>query len=407
MTLYSDVYDMPYKLDLGETMYESFYGLKEKPFNLTPDPAYFYLSQTHKSAYSYLLYAVMENKGFVVITGEIGAGKTTLIKYLLKQVGTEITIGVINNTHLFPRQMLKLICREFELKVSEFDPIDLQEIFYAFLQNEHAKKKRVVLIIDEAQNLPPDNLEELRILSNLESDKNHLLQVILIGQPGLKDNLKENGLEQFTQRITVSCHLGRLSANEARDYIHFRLKSAGANNMDIFSPEDIEVIHKYSEGIPRVIDIICDAALLYGYAGRQRSIGEKLIQAIINDRKRSGIYDASEKMLGKKGPSRVPVGKISSVEIESEIALIEKRLQIIEDIEGHLMMMEQTFADQFEKIDKDLEMVARQDVLAVEMMKILKESIKRRMIMANTYGHAENFKEEKNVKRGRSFFGKK
>ena len=385
-------------------MYESFYGLKEKPFNLTPDPAFFFLSHTHKNAYSHLKYAVRENKGFVVITGEIGAGKTTLIRYLLKNAEMEVTIGLINNTHLFPRQMLKLICREFEIKVNGVDPADLQEAFYTFLLNEYAHKKRVVLIIDEAQNLPAEGLEELRMLSNLESDKNHLLQIILIGQPGLKDLLKKTELEQFTQRITVSYHLGRLSIKDARDYIHFRLKAAGSANGDVFKPEAVEAIYQYSKGIPRVINIICDAAMLYGYANEQKQINERLIQAVINDRKKSGIYDASEKIIGKKEIIQAPPAETEGRnEIEKSVALIDKRLQIME---GRLMRIDSILEEKLFKIDKDLELIARRDGLALEMMKLLKESIKRRMKMAMAYTGGEETVEDKKPKR-RSIFGKK
>jgi general secretion pathway protein A len=374
-------------------MYESFYGLKEKPFNLTPDPAYFYLSQTHKNAYSHLEYAVAENKGFVVITGEIGSGKTTLIRYLLKNVTMDVNVGLINNTHLFPGHMLKLICKEFELNVNKIGTFELQEIFYGFLLNEYAHRKRVVLIIDEAQNLTAESLEEIRMLSNLESEKTHLLQIILIGQPGLKDNLRVEGLEQFTQRVSVTYHLDRLGMKEAVNYINFRLQKAGAQNANIFRPEAIEAIYKYSRGIPRVINILCDTALLYGYAEGLKEIGEKLIISIINDRKRSGIYDVNKETPGVKESVGVQIQKPVRTEIETRMALIETRLNIIE---GQLI-----------KFNQNMEIMSKKDGLALEMMKMLKENIKRRMIIARTSEtDVISLHKKKPVKRWKSIFGK-
>jgi len=372
-------------------MYESFYNLKEKPFNLPPDPDYFYLSETHKNAYSHLEYAISENKGFVVITGEIGSGKTTLIKYLLKNVGMDVNVGLVNNTHLFPGHMLKLICKEFELNVNKVGMFELQESFYGFLLNEYAHRKRVVLIIDEAQNLTSESLEEIRMLSNLESEKTHLLQIILIGQPGLKDNLKMKGLEQFTQRVTVTYHLGRLSIKEAVNYIDFRMNRAGAQNGSIFRPEAVEAVYKYSRGIPRVINILCDTALLYGFAEGHKEIDEKLIISIINDRKRSGIYDVNKETPGDKEFLSIQAQKPVRTEMETRMALIETRLNIIE---GQLI-----------KFNQNMEIISRKDGLALEMMKMLKENIKRRMAMAKTWETGNPLKEKKPVKRWRSFLG--
>jgi general secretion pathway protein A len=384
-------------------MYEAFYGLNEKPFNLTPDPAFFYFSQTHKSAYSHLKYAVSENKGFVVITGEIGSGKTTLIKYLLKNTGVDVNIGLINNTHLFPHHMLKLICKEFELRLDKIDMVDLQEVFYGFLLNEYAHRRRVVLIIDEAQHLTPKSLEEIRLLSNLESDKNHLLQIILIGQPGLKDVLNQKGLEQFTQRVTVTYHLGRLTMNEATEYINFRLQKAGARNGSLFTPEAVQAVYQHSTGTPRIINILCDTALLYGFADEQKVITENLIATVVNDRKKSGIYDENRKTLLGRESVTIQVEKPFRTEMETRIALIEKQLAIID---SQLVKIDQNFDDQMTKISQNLENIARRDGLELEMLKILKENIRSRVKMARTYMAASSIKDKKPAGRWRSFFGK-
>jgi general secretion pathway protein A len=382
-------------------MYESFYGLKEKPFNLTPDPAFFYFSQTHKNAYSHLKYAVGENKGFVVITGEIGSGKTTLIKYLLKNVGVDVNIGLINNTHLFPKHMLKLICKEFELNVSRIDEVELQEVFYGFLLNEYAHRRRVVLIVDEAQQLTADNLEEIRMLSNLESDKNHLIQIILIGQPGLKDILNQRGLEQFTQRVTVTYHLGRLSTNEAKEYINSRLQTAGAMNGGIFMPDAIDAIYQHSRGIPRVINILCDTALLYGFADGKKEIDAKLVTAIVDDRKKSGIYDVNKEAPAVKETVVSRDDKPVRTEMETRVALIEKQLKIIE---SQLIKIDQNLEGQLGKIDQGIEIMAKNNGLALEMMKSLKENIKSHTSMARVNEVDNSRKPKKPVKGWRSFF---
>ena len=249
-------------------MYESFYGLKEKPFDLHPDPDYLYMSRGHENAYTHLEYAIAENKGFVVVTGEIGSGKTTLINFLLTKIRQDIEVGLISNTSLTPEQFIAMICEEFEvpLQGDGSDKAKMLGRFHAFLLEQFAKKKRVILIVDEAQNLSPEALEEIRMLSNLEAEKHHLIQILLVGQPELKYKLQMKNLEQFAQRVTVHCHLDGLGPEEVDRYIRYRLTVAGAKGSDIFSEDAIEAIHKHSRGIPRLINILCDTALVFGYA---------------------------------------------------------------------------------------------------------------------------------------------
>ncbi len=178
-------------------MYESFYGLKEKPFNLLPDPDYLYMSQGHENAYTHLEYAVAENKGFAVITGEIGSGKTTLINFLLGKIQQDIRVGLINTTHVSPTHFIKMICQEYELKVDGRDKAEVLDLFHGFLLSQFSERKRVILIIDEAQNLTPKTMEEIRMLSNLEAEKHHLIQIVLAGQPDLRNRLQRKALEQF------------------------------------------------------------------------------------------------------------------------------------------------------------------------------------------------------------------
>ena len=221
-------------------MYTSFYGLKEKPFDLHPDPGFLYMSRGHENAYTHLAYAIRENKGFVIVTGEIGSGKTTLINFLLTKIRQNVEVGLISNTSLTPEQFIMMLCEEFEVPLDGSNSMDKARMlakFHEFLLKQFTKKKRVILIVDEAQNLTPEALEEIRMLSNLEAEKHHLIQIILVGQPELKYKLQLKELAQFAQRITVHCHLEGLGAEELDHYIRYRLQVAGAAHADIFRPD--------------------------------------------------------------------------------------------------------------------------------------------------------------------------
>ena len=208
-------------------MYESFYGLKEKPFELLPDPGYLFMSASHENAFTHLEYAVAENKGFVVISGEVGSGKTTLINYLLDRIQPDLIAGLINNPNVTPGQFVKMMCREYELDVMGYNKADCLMLFNFFLIDQYAAGKRVILIVDEAQNISPATMEEIRMLSNLEAEKHHLLQIILVGQPQLKDTLRRQELVQLAQRVSVHCHLDGLSGEEVKNYIQYRLQIGG------------------------------------------------------------------------------------------------------------------------------------------------------------------------------------
>jgi general secretion pathway protein A len=373
-------------------MYESFYGLREKPFNLTPDPEYFYLSQNHKNAYDLLRYAVSENKGFVVITGEIGSGKTTLIKYLLNNIEIDVNVGLINNTHHLQKNMLRHICMEFELNVGgNMGSFDLQEIFYGFLLNEYAHRRRVVLIIDEAQNISPESLEEIRLLSNLESEKTHLLQIILVGQPGLKEKLQGEGLEQFTQRVSVTYHLGQMGMKDAIRYIYHRLQKAGVQAQNIFRPEAIKSIYENSKGIPRVINILCDTALVYGFAEEQKEISEKLIMSIVNDRKKSGIYDVIRKVDNDRPSGGLQQGKHAGKDPYENIAIMEQRLKVIEK--------------QLTQLNRGMELMVKNGEISLAVLNKIREASSLSMADSKTWQEEGAMERKKSLKRWASIFG--
>jgi general secretion pathway protein A len=266
-------------------MYEAFYGLREKPFSLTPDPQFLYMSSGHDNALVHLRYALKENKGFVVITGEVGSGKTTLMNFLLRTVLRNAQVAMVSHTSLSPIEFVRMICEEFELETAGLDKAGMLMRFHEFLLGQFSRRRRVVLIVDEAQNLPLQTIEEIRMLSNLESEKAPLLQVLLVGQPELKLILERRELEQFAQRVSVTCHLGALSREELGEYILHRLKVAGASRLDLFDQGAMDAVHELSQGIPRLVNILCDTALVCGFADDLQTIGRSLIEEAAKTRK--------------------------------------------------------------------------------------------------------------------------
>jgi general secretion pathway protein A len=270
-------------------MYTAFYGLKEKPFNLVADPGCFFMSAKHKTALTYLEYGLADGIGFILLTGEVGAGKTTIIKRFLKQVDSDVEVAVIFNTNVTAEQLLELILEELELRVPKRGKGACLDVLNQFLIAQYGLGRRVVLIVDEAQNLSQEALEEIRMLSNLQTEKASLLQIILVGQPGLRTRLQHPALTQLSQRIAVSYHLAPFNLEETTDYVCHRLKAAGSVNGDLFEPEAVAQVFQYSGGIPRAINILCDAALVYGFADELTKIDGHVIEQVVKDRQETGL----------------------------------------------------------------------------------------------------------------------
>ena len=264
-------------------MYEAFYGLNEKPFNLTPDPRFLYLSSKHKEAFAHLLYGIRNRSGFVMVSGEIGTGKTTICRSLLKQLDPDTEVGFIFNPKLSPTELLKTINSDFGI-ASKADTIrGLVEELNTYLLDRAGKGKSCVLIIDEAQNLGTETLEQVRLLSNLETETEKLLQIVLIGQPELAEKLALNELRQLNQRITARYHLGSLSKDETLHYIAFRLRVAGGQKKVRFTRSAVGLVYKLSRGTPRVINALCDRALLIGYTKEARTITPAIVRKAANE----------------------------------------------------------------------------------------------------------------------------
>jgi general secretion pathway protein A len=269
-------------------MYEAFYGLKEKPFSIQPDPEFLFFSLRHSMAYAMLEYGIQNRAGFSVICGEIGCGKTTLVRHLLNNLQEELTVGIVYNTHQNIDDLLSWIMLAFNQPYEGKSNLALFDAFQQFLINSYAEDKRVVLIVDEAQNLNAAALESLRMLSNINADKDQLLQIILVGQPQLRDLLRRPDLQQFFQRVSVDFFIPPLESFEAEKYIQHRLHIAGRDT-PLFTPAAMRLIAEVAKGIPRTINILCDTSLVYGYSTNVDKIDVSLVREVIKDRTEFGV----------------------------------------------------------------------------------------------------------------------
>ncbi|WP_316365135.1 ExeA family protein [Candidatus Thiodiazotropha sp. CDECU1] len=274
-------------------MYEKFYGLTEKPFSLLPDPDFLVLGKKHSAAYTALEYGLVSQAGFTVVTGEVGSGKTTLIRHLLNRLDDDITVGLVSSSHHEMGELLQWLLYAFNLDYRETQKVGLYDLFTQFLIDQYANNKRTVLIIDEAQNLQPEVLEELRLLSNINADKHQVLQIVLVGQPQLRELLRHRDLLQFQQRISVDFHLSALDADETRFYIFQRLILAGRDK-PLFTRKAINLIYQASGGIPRVINTLCDTALVYGFADQKPVLDNGVMVKVLKDKRAAVDYSSDD-----------------------------------------------------------------------------------------------------------------
>jgi len=270
-------------------VYENFYGFTEKPFSLLPDPAFLYLSRQHSMAYAMLEYGIVNKCPISVVTGEVGAGKTTLIRHLLNKLDADLSVGLVTNTHESLGDVLQWVLLAFDLDTSDSDKAARFKRFTDYLISEYSMGRRVVLIIDEAQNLTVEALEEIRLLSNINADKDQVLQLVLVGQPELRDKLNQPQLKQFSQRIGVGYHLNALSEVDANGYLTHRLTRSGGH-ADLFTEAARKALFDASGGVPRVLNSLADTALVYGFASQANNIGSAIIEEVIRDRRDSGLF---------------------------------------------------------------------------------------------------------------------
>jgi type II secretory pathway predicted ATPase ExeA len=275
-------------------MYEAFYSLKTKPFSIIPDPDFLYWAGPHSMAFAMLEYGVLNHAGFTVITGEVGAGKTTLIMHLLNRLPGDVTVGFVSNTQGDRGDLLTWIMMSLNQEFEGLSYAGLYKRFEEFLKQQHARRRRTVLIIDEAQNLGARALEELRMMSNMNTSRQELLQIILTGQPELKVLLSRPELRQFAQRVSSDFHLNLLGPEDVPAYIEHRLRVAGAERR-LFTEDATQLIYEDTRGTPRLINVLCETALMYGFATEASEISQELVEAVLHDKRLFGVFPRDTK----------------------------------------------------------------------------------------------------------------
>ena len=301
-------------------MYEAFYGLSSKPFQLNPDPNFYFGSKQHRRAKAYLDYGVSRNEGFIVITGEVGAGKTTLLRALIDGLhGTNVVVGHLVTTQLGAEDTLRMVGAAFGFRVKDVPKSELLITLEAFLISQTSKGKRCLLIVDEAQNLTPRAVEELRMLSNFQFGNQALLQSFLVGQPEFREILQRPEMEQFRQRVAATCHIGPLDAEETQRYIEHRLKCAGSTGKPSFEAAAFEAIHKYTGGIPRRINSLCDRLLLLGFLAGKTHLALADVNEVIKEfSEESAVSTKTVRAITGRAPALAADEQAAGVALEAD-----------------------------------------------------------------------------------------
>lgn len=307
-------------------MYEKHFSFKYKPFELVPNPDFFFLSSTHKKAITYLDYGIKEKAGFILLTGEVGSGKTTIIKNLIKDLGNSIKLSRVNNTMVSSEQLISAINEDFGLDVDGKTKTRLLSELNKFLIEQYSKNIQPILLIDEAQNLSVDLLEEIRLLSNLETDRSKLLQIILVGQPELKKTLMLPELIQLRQRISVNYHIAPLSIDETKSYIVHRLAVAGNPDAIMVDDDVLHIIYQFSRGIPRLINILCDFVLLAAFVEGASEVTVDVVREVARDLEAHDYWNEGHSGIIEQE------NRDMNVDLAAEIANISRRILRFEEV---------------------------------------------------------------------------
>jgi general secretion pathway protein A len=354
-------------------MYTSFFGFTCKPFQLSPDPEFLFMSRGHKRALTFLNYGMADNAGFILVTGEIGVGKTTILRSMIKKIPQDVKLARINNTKVTSEQLISMINEEYGIDTKGDDKTRMLSKLTDFLISQYAAGGRSMIIIDEAQNLSPDLLEEIRLLSNLETDKSKLLQIILVGQPELNVTLSSPGLEQLRQRISINTHISPLTLEETESYIRHRLKIAGNEEGVTFKPGVVETIYDFSKGVPRLINIICDFTLLAAFVDNTTTINAGLMKEIIRELADEKPEVRAAAMRVKDFSKNDDRGKINKAlasinlrlqHLEAVINGIQEGGRTVQEISGTIAFREAELSRKEEELlKKECDLLEKEDIL--------------------------------------------
>ena len=335
-------------------MYKEYFGFQTKPFDLLPNPDFLFLSQSHRRALNYVEYGLKEGAGFILLTGEVGSGKTTIIRDIVNRLNKNTNVAMVFNTLVSSRQLLALINEDFGLETSGKDKVTLLRELNQFLIDQYSQNIQPIVIIDEGQNLTAEGLEEVRLLSNLEADTFKLLQIVLVGQPELKEIIAEPALRQLRQRINVNCHLSPLTREETEQYIYHRLEKAGNRDAVQFQDGSIDIIFHYSSGIPRLINSFCDFLLLSAFVDETKDLSAGLVQDVVSE-----VAGHPEEPTSKPNLFRTNYGKDNVIEewvglFEKELSALRNLLLEQDDLIKRIAALENVVSSHFKKQDRYL-----------------------------------------------------
>ncbi len=390
-------------------MYENFFGFKEKPFSIIPDASYFYQSRQHRLALAQLEYGLLNRVGFIVISGDIGTGKTTLIRTLLSKLDPDINVASIFNTTVNPQEFLDLVLREFGLDPGQGNHSDRLNTLKKFLVRLHEQGRKSLLIIDEAQNLSIETLEEIRLLSNMEQEKEYLLHIVLVGQTEVRDKLMHPALNQLAQRIAVHYNLAPLNEDETESYIMYRLRVASVNGEPgvVFAKEAIKAIYNYTNGIPRLINVLCDLCLVYAYADELRGINLRVVDEVVKNQESSGFSSLFTARPAENEPE-TSTGVLLPEQSQPKTSINNDALRMLEakvaDLQSGLIAVNRTVQDflleHSSRISRSQEQ--REEALnrAIDVQKVEIERLKteRKDLLKRIYELSSLLKEQEKTK---------
>ncbi|MBT9485991.1 MAG: AAA family ATPase [Rubrivivax sp.] len=362
-------------------MYETHYGLISKPFQLIPDPSFYFGSKQHSRAKAYLEYGVSRNEGFVVITGEIGAGKTTILRTLIEGLhGSNVVTGHLVTTQLGAEDTLRMVGAAFGFKVKDVPKSELLITLEAFLISQTSQGKRCLLIVDEAQNLSMRAIEELRMLSNFQFGNQALLQSFLIGQPEFREILQRPEMEQFRQRVAATCHIGPLDQDETRAYIEHRLKRAGSTDKPSWGEGAFEAIHKATRGIPRRINSVCDRVLLLGFLAGRTALTVEDVNEVVRELEAENAVPPKKDVapMPDSAPGELYAGSVGGMPLDLDLSKLKVDPAVADSMGKQLSRLSaEQRLDQMQRLERSLLRLERINVQTLSMMQKLVSAVKQ------------------------------